>query len=86
MLMLNDVPDVLRIKDVVSLLQMSESTVKRLMKSGRLPYTKIGRLVYIKKESILKILEENEIDLKAGARYNQLRSKNPPTLKDVFYE
>lgn len=59
--MFNDVPDVLRIKDVVSLLQMSESTVKRLMKSGRLPYTKIGRLVYIKKESLIDLISAKEV-------------------------
>lgn len=55
--------DLLKSADVRSLLKCSESTLDRLKKSGKLPFVRIMRTIYFKRDDVEALLEnENEGD------------------------
>ncbi len=54
-------PDIMRIKDLAEYLHISKSTVRRYLNSGIIPYSKVGGIVYIKREDVLSLVESNKI-------------------------
>lgn len=54
---LDNLPDVITIKQLAEFLQVSEITIKRAIKAGDLKALKVGRSVRIEKESVLEWLE-----------------------------
>lgn len=53
--------EILTIGDLAKELQVSESTVRRLMRAG-LPHIKVGRLVRFKKDRVEKYLDRMSSD------------------------
>jgi len=53
--------EILTIGDLAKELQVSESTVHRMMRGG-LPYIKVGRLVRFKKDRVEKYLDRTSSD------------------------
>ncbi|OPX84570.1 MAG: Helix-turn-helix domain protein [Pelotomaculum sp. PtaB.Bin104] len=53
--------DFMTIKEVVEYLKVSESTVRRLLKSGELPYYRVGKHIRIKKND-LELLRKKKND------------------------
>jgi excisionase family DNA binding protein len=51
---IDNLPDILTVKQLAEFLQVSELTVKRAIKSGELEAFKAGRDWRIEKESVLK--------------------------------
>lgn len=47
----------LKPKDVAKLLSVSRVTISQWMKSGRLPYCRIGTRIYFKKTEILEVMQ-----------------------------
>ena len=52
----------LKSSEVMSLLQISSSTLQNLRINGTLPYTRIGGIIYYSTEDIQAVLTENTID------------------------
>ncbi len=55
--MLKDYPDVLQVKDVVSILRVGKNAVYRLLASGEIASLRIGKKYIIPKNCILDYLE-----------------------------
>ena len=49
----------LTVKEVMEILKVSRTAVNNWMKSGKLKYHKVGRLVRIKSEDLKRFVEEN---------------------------
>ena len=49
----------LTISEVMKILKVSRTAINNWMKSGKLKYHKVGRLVRIKSEDLKKFVEEN---------------------------
>ncbi len=54
-------PDILRISDLAAYLRVSKSTVQRYLKKGFIPYSKIGNIIYIKKDDVIAFIESNKL-------------------------
>lgn len=57
--MLENYHEVLEIKDLCSILRIGRKTAYQLLKSGYLPYRKIGRVYKIRKDALIKYLNNN---------------------------
>lgn len=55
---LDNLPDVITIKQLAEFLQVSEITIKRAIKAGDLKALKVGKSVRIEKESVMEWLEQ----------------------------
>jgi len=55
------IPDVFRVKDLADFLHISRSTVGRYLRSGTLPYSKIGNIIYIKSIDVVSFIESHKI-------------------------
>lgn len=53
---LDNLPDVITIKQLAEFLQVSEITIKRAIKAGDLKALKVGKSVRIEKESVMEWL------------------------------
>lgn len=61
---MSNTPDILTeglmsVEDVMSFLQISRSTIWRMMDAGSLPYTNIGRIRRIPRRSVLDLASRN---------------------------
>lgn len=56
---LSDYPAALDVKAVATILDVSQATVRRLTREGKLPYVKVGRLTRIPKDSLIAFLHGN---------------------------
>lgn len=56
-------PDVLRINDLADYLRVSKSTARRYLKKGLIPYSKIGKIVYIRRKDALFFVESAKINI-----------------------
>ena len=61
---LEDLPDILTVKEIAGYLKVSEQSVKRAIRDGRLEAFKLGRDWRIRKESITKLFEQ-------GGKYSE---------------
>lgn len=59
---LNDYPDVLTAPQAATLLQMSPSQVYAYCAQGAIPHVRVGRLVRIPKQLLIKWMEEGWVD------------------------
>ena len=57
--MLDGYKDVLNIKEVCEILRIGRKTAYSLLKSGKLPYRKIGRCYKIPKAGLIRYLRES---------------------------
>lgn len=57
--MLDGYKDVLNIKEVCEILRIGRKTAYSLLKSGKLPYRKIGRCYKIPKAGLIRYLRDN---------------------------
>ena len=57
--MLTDYRDVLDVKDICEILRIGRKTAYGLLKSGKLPYRKIGRCFKIPKAGLIRYLRES---------------------------
>lgn len=55
---LDNLPDVITIKQLAEFLQVSEITIKRAIKAGDLKALKVGRSVRIERGSVMEWLEQ----------------------------
>lgn len=67
-------------KETEALLKVSKSTVKRMLKSGLLRANKVGKQYRILGHELLKMLSP-EVDQKATATYQKIKSKTRETVK-----
>lgn len=68
-------------RETQALLKVSNSTIKRMLKSGLLRANKIGKQYRILGHEILKLLSP-ELDKKATAGYQSLKTKAREKVKD----
>ncbi|MBW6396162.1 helix-turn-helix domain-containing protein [Thermus sp. SYSU G05001] len=54
---MNDLPPVMNVPETAELLRVSQSTVWRLIRGGRLRATRIGRRVLITRQAVETLLE-----------------------------
>lgn len=54
---MNDIPPVMNVPEVAEVLRVSQSTVWRLIRSGHLRATRIGRRVLITRQAVETLLE-----------------------------
>jgi len=59
---MNEPPTLLRIVDVARELQISRSSVYRLIVSGELPAVRIGKNVRVRRETLARWIEDHEED------------------------
>lgn len=52
-------PDVLDVKDLCSILRIGRKTAYHLLKSGVIPYRRIGRNYKIRKDTIIEYMNQN---------------------------
>lgn len=64
--MLNEYPDVMRVRDVQSILGVGKTRVYKLLHSGAIQYITIGRMIRVLKPSL--------IDYLASLSYNDIES------------
>ncbi len=55
----NEIPALLRTKEVCEILKISVSTAADLRQNGTIPFTKIGGSIYHFKKDIIRIMKEN---------------------------
>lgn len=55
---LDNLPDIITIKQLAEFLQVSEITVKRAIKTGDLKALKVGKSVRIEKENVYEWLQQ----------------------------
>lgn len=55
---LDNLPDIITIKQLAEFLQISEPTIHRAIKAGNLKSLKVGKSVRIEKESVMEWLKE----------------------------
>lgn len=58
---LEEYNDVITINDVAQILGVGRLSVTKLIKDGKIPSKKIGRLYRIRKQAVLDYLSENDI-------------------------
>ncbi len=58
---MNEVPDLLSVKEVAELLHISERTVHRMIERKELPAYKVGKVIRVERKDVLKYLEENKL-------------------------
>ncbi len=68
-------------QETQELLKISNSTIKRLLKSGLLRANKIGKQYRIMGHEILKMLSP-EVDKKATDQYQKIKTKTREKVKD----
>ena len=68
-------------KEAEKLLKVSTSTIKRMLKNGLLKANKVGKQYRILGHEILKLVSP-EIDVKATATYQKIKSKAREKVKD----
>jgi len=68
-------------EETQKLLKISNSTVKRLLKSGLLRANKVGKQYRILGHELLQMLSP-DIDRKATAAYQKIKSKTKDNLKN----
>lgn len=54
-------PELMRVKDVCEALGISGPSVYRIMESGEIPYVKMGRSRRVKKEDVLAYIDRNTV-------------------------
>lgn len=64
---MKDKLDLMTLKEAASMLRVSKSVVDKLRKDGELASLKIGRRVFIRKQTLLDYVEQSE-DLSHGTR------------------
>lgn len=52
-------PDVLDVKDLCGILRIGRKTAYHLLKSGVIPYRRIGRNYKIRKDTIIEYMNQN---------------------------
>jgi excisionase family DNA binding protein len=57
---LDDLPDMLTVKQAADFLRLNFNTVKRLLGQGKLPGRKVGRQWFIDKDDLKRYLEQRQ--------------------------
>jgi excisionase family DNA binding protein len=57
---LDEMPEILTVKELFEFLKVSESTIRRAISSGELKSFKAGKNVRIEKESVMEWLEQKK--------------------------
>ena len=63
----DDCGDLLTMRDCAEILQQSEATVRRLCREGELPHMRLGRRIYVPKQTLRETIE------KAVAEFDKTR-------------
>lgn len=74
---LNNLPDIVTVKQLAEFLQISELTIKRAIKAGNLEAFKAGRDWRIEKESVLHWVKKWE----TAPLWQKFRTVSPPPVK-----
>lgn len=56
-----EMPQLLTVKQVREILNLSQPTCYRLMESGELPYVRFGKSRRVKREDVLALIERNTV-------------------------